>query len=113
MDIKIRKIDVAAVKKIDQMAKKKNLSRNEFLKIHLEKLAYIDPFIQERNQIEESIHHFIAVLGRVTDMVKENNEEVKKLKTLFLMMMDTEESEVDQFMNIFGGGSSEPDKKNL
>lgn len=39
MDISLINIDPVAVKKLDELAKKKGMSRNEFVKIHLEKLA--------------------------------------------------------------------------
>ncbi|CAK6481071.1 hypothetical protein BFRIPA_00125 (plasmid) [Peribacillus frigoritolerans] len=40
MDIFLRKIDPVAMKKIDEMAKKKSISRQEFLKSIVEKVAY-------------------------------------------------------------------------
>ncbi|MFS0907242.1 hypothetical protein AB3N02_30120 [Priestia aryabhattai] len=36
MEIKVRNVDPIAVKKIDEMAKRKNISRQEFLKSQLE-----------------------------------------------------------------------------
>lgn len=48
MEIKVRNVDVVAVKKIDELAKKKKLSRNEYLKLHIEKLAHMDVFLEER-----------------------------------------------------------------
>ena len=40
MDLLLRNIDPIAVKKFDEMAKKKSISRQEFLKSVLEKVAY-------------------------------------------------------------------------
>ena len=40
MEIKIRNVDPVALKKIDEMAKRKSISRQEFLKSVVEKVAY-------------------------------------------------------------------------
>lgn len=50
MEIKIRNVDPVAVKKIDELAKKRNQSRQEFLKNQLELLAFY------QQQTEREIH---------------------------------------------------------
>ncbi len=40
MEIKVRNVDPVVVKKIDEMAKEKGISRQEFLKIQIETLAF-------------------------------------------------------------------------
>lgn len=39
MDVCIRKVDPVAIKKIDELAKRKGISRNEYLKKHIEQMA--------------------------------------------------------------------------
>lgn len=52
MEIKIRGVDSAAVNKIDELARKKKLSRNEYLKTMLEAFAGLEEFktFEERYQ---------------------------------------------------------------
>ncbi|KON68899.1 hypothetical protein AKG34_08945 [Peribacillus butanolivorans] len=54
MDILLRNIDPVAMKKIDEMAKRKSISRQEFLKSIVEKVAY-EPEINENEFRLESI----------------------------------------------------------
>ncbi|MCM3675638.1 hypothetical protein M3699_17620 [Peribacillus simplex] len=54
MDIILRNIDPVAMKKIDEMAKRKSISRQEFLKSIVEKVAY-EPEINENEFRLESI----------------------------------------------------------
>ncbi|MBK5502202.1 hypothetical protein [Peribacillus sp. TH14] len=54
MDIFLRNIDPVAMKKIDEMAKRKSISRQEFLKSIVEKVAY-EPEINENEFRLESI----------------------------------------------------------
>ncbi|CAN7661227.1 hypothetical protein LJR015_002738 [Peribacillus frigoritolerans] len=54
MDILLRNIDPVAMKKIDEMAKRKSVSRQEFLKSIVEKVAY-EPEINENELRLESI----------------------------------------------------------
>ncbi|MFS0646114.1 hypothetical protein [Siminovitchia sp. 179-K 8D1 HS] len=101
MDVFLRNIDVVAVKKIDEMAKKKKLSRNEYLKLHIEKLAHMDVFLEERNRFEEALKMVGSVLERNIHMMKENNEEIQQMKSIFMMMMDVNEEEVNEYMKVF------------
>lgn len=52
-DIKIRSVDVETIKRIDRMAKQKNISRNEFLLDIIEK---IDPLECYRSLYAEQSH---------------------------------------------------------
>lgn len=101
MDVFLRNIDVVAVKKIDELAKKKKLSRNEYLKIHIEKLAHMDVFLEERNRFEETLKMVGSVLERNVHMMKENNDEIQRMKSIFMLMMDVSEEEVNEYMKVF------------
>ena len=39
MDIKVRNVDPVAIKKIDELAKAKGISRNEYLKKYISQIA--------------------------------------------------------------------------
>lgn len=52
-DIKIRSVDVETIKRIDRMAKQKNISRNEFL---LGIIEQIDPLECYRSLYAEQSH---------------------------------------------------------
>lgn len=54
-EIKVR-LEGHVVKKIDEMAKRKRMSRNNFIKMHLEKLVNLNVFTEERNRFEEAIN---------------------------------------------------------
>ncbi|MFD4820128.1 hypothetical protein [Peribacillus butanolivorans] len=70
MDIFLRNIDPIAIKKIDEMAKRKSISRQEFLKSIVEKIAYepeqneremrLEMIIKKNNQIMEEATNTIS-----------------------------------------------------
>ena len=41
MNISLRNIDPVAIRKIDELAKKKGISRNEYLKMYIQQIAII------------------------------------------------------------------------
>ena len=55
MEIKIRNVDPIAVKKIDEMAKEKKISRQEFLKGQLETLAFFREQVEREHELESLI----------------------------------------------------------
>lgn len=58
MDVLLRDIDPVVINKLDEQAKKRNISRNEYLKSLLTNLAY-QPFIREIQK--ESVIEFNKV----------------------------------------------------
>lgn len=79
MDIKIRDVDAAAIAKIDELAKKKGLSRNEFLKRCISTFA----ISQEVIDLDQKYHDLIDVLAdrleQANDVIAENTEILKKI----------------------------------
>lgn len=69
MEIKVRNIDPVAVKKIDELARSKKLSRNEFLKIYLEKLSVLDNLNENERRFEASLSDVRKVLGYVVNEI--------------------------------------------
>lgn len=101
MEIKIRNVNDVAVKKIDELAKAKKMSRNELLKIQIEKFALLDVHGKERNRFEDVLQMTSELLIKTMKMVHEQQEEIQKMKALFLMMMDIDEEEMDELVNEF------------
>lgn len=69
MDIILRNIDPVAMKKIDEMAKRKSISRQEFLKSIVEKLAYEKEQNEKDMRNEMIISKNIFVMGEMTEAV--------------------------------------------
>ncbi|MGB6405903.1 MAG: hypothetical protein WBF39_00425 [Planococcus donghaensis] len=55
MEIKVRGINPHAVKKIDELAKEKSLSRNEYLKNVLEELSFLEMNGNVNDRLEKQI----------------------------------------------------------
>lgn len=70
MEIKIRNVDPIAVKKFDELAKKKSISRQEFLKSVLEKVAYEHEQSEREMRLEWIISRNIQVMGMMVDRVE-------------------------------------------
>ena len=58
-EIKIRNLDPVILKKIDETAKKKNLSREEYLRRYLTKISELEDVIQ----LDEKYANLVAVLS--------------------------------------------------
>lgn len=82
LEIKIRNVDPVALKKLDEMAKNKSISRQEFLKSLVEKIAYepeqneremqLEMIIKKNNQImEEAINTIKRFENLLVDLTEE------------------------------------------
>ncbi|MCM3541161.1 hypothetical protein [Priestia endophytica] len=72
MEIKVRNVDPVAVKKIDELAKEKGISRQEFFKGQMEMLA----FFREQTTRELHLENLKGIME--VDSVKYAREEVEK-----------------------------------
>lgn len=79
LEIKIRGINPHAVKKIDELAKEKNLSRNEYLKNVLEELSFIEMNDNVNDRMEKQIQINNIVLKKNTDSMDELVSVLKEL----------------------------------
>lgn len=104
MDIKVRKVDPMAIKKIDEMAKEKNISREAYLRLFIEKLAQYDAFLEERNRFEETMKNVMSVLSVMVASFQKNEQEIKNLKSMFAMVLDDDEDEMNSYVNSFNNG---------
>ncbi|MFE4242559.1 hypothetical protein [Peribacillus butanolivorans] len=69
MDIILRNIDPVAMKKIDEMAKRKSISRQEFLKSIVEKIAYEKEQNEKEMRMEMIISKNILVMEEMTKTI--------------------------------------------
>ena len=67
MDVFLRNIDPIAVKKFDEMARKKSISRQELLKAVIEKLAYEKEQTEKDMRTEMIISKNILVMQKMTE----------------------------------------------
>ncbi|MEH6868421.1 hypothetical protein [Priestia megaterium] len=85
MDILLRDIDPTAVKKIDEIAKEKKISRQEFLKGQVETLAVFQEQKEREAELENIIYKNIKMMekcavaietinGFIQDMTGEDEE---------------------------------------
>jgi len=75
-EIKIRNLDPVILKKIDETAKKKNLSREEYLRRYLTKISELEDVIQ----LDEKYANLVAVLS---DRMEQANE-IIEVNTMIL-----------------------------
>ncbi|MFY0761021.1 hypothetical protein AB1K32_19565 [Metabacillus dongyingensis] len=69
MEIKIRNMDPIVVKKFDEMAQRKSISRQEFLKSILEKVAYEPEQNENEMRLEWTISKNIQVMEMIVERV--------------------------------------------
>ena len=85
MEIKIRYVDPVALKKIDEIAKEKKISRQEFLKGQIETLAVFQEQKDREAELENIIYKNIKMMekcavaietinGFIQDMMGEDEE---------------------------------------
>lgn len=67
MEIKIRGLNPHAVKKIDELAKEKSISRNEYLKNVLEELSFLEMKDNVNDRLEKQI--------QINNIVMQKNSE--------------------------------------
>ncbi|PEZ02520.1 hypothetical protein CN326_20040 [Bacillus sp. AFS018417] len=80
MEIRIREVDPVAVNKIDEMAKRKGISRQKFLKGQIEMIA----FFQEQNKREMELENLIEKNIHMMNMC---TSEMQKMNQFIEMMM--------------------------
>lgn len=107
MQIKIRDIDPMAIKKIDEEANKKGFSRNHLLKLHIERLAQYDVFLEERNRFEETMQNVMRILQMMTVSMQKNESELSKLRTMISLILEVDENEIEKYADVLRTGVEE------
>lgn len=78
------------------------MSRNEYLKRQLERLAWLDKTESERNRFEEALKEVAVVLINLQNKIEEDGATIKQLKFMLMQAMDVTEEEMNNFINEFG-----------
>ncbi|MGG3528698.1 hypothetical protein COM13_19285 [Bacillus pseudomycoides] len=86
MEIRIREVDPIAVKKIDEMAKRKGLSRQQFLKGQVEMIA----FFQQQNKREMELENLIQ---KNIHVMNDCYNKMKKMNAFIQTMIQDDENE--------------------
>ncbi|RAS76685.1 hypothetical protein [Priestia endophytica] len=79
MDIIVRNIDPTAVKKFDELAKEKGISRQEFLKGQLETLAFFREQTNRELQLENMLEKVLQMMGRCSNTMENMNDIMHEL----------------------------------
>lgn len=69
MEIKIRNLSEATVRTLNQKAKKAGLSRQAYLQDHLERLAAVDAYRNEREEYSTLVKNMAVVIGNNTEQL--------------------------------------------
>ena len=72
-EIKIRKLNAATVTRITQLAEDKGISREEYLRIHLESLSVLD----DMKVLEMNYRHLVQEMGAV---IQNNSDELAAIR---------------------------------
>jgi len=76
LDIKIRDVDPAAVKKIDELAKKKKQSRNQYLKNYVETLSVLE-------ELKRQEERYVELTKLLAELVEKNTTVLSKVDRAF------------------------------
>lgn len=79
MEVRVRKMDAAAVKKIDQLAKELKLSREEFLRQQLNTLAFHHFNQEKEKQYHEVILQNMQVMQNCVELMSQVHESIEGL----------------------------------
>lgn len=71
MEIKVRDVDAVAVKKIDELAKRKGMSRNEYLKRTIESFSVLTAQDSIINRLEKQIEANNILMAETTKTLDE------------------------------------------
>ncbi|MEK4626531.1 hypothetical protein MKY06_29995 [Priestia sp. FSL P4-0332] len=79
MDILLRDIDPTAVKKIDEIAKEKKISRQEFLKGQVETLAVFQEQKEREAELENIIYKNIKMMEKCAVAIETVNGFIQEM----------------------------------
>ena len=73
MDIKVRNVDPVAIKKIDELAKAKGISRNEYLKKYISQIAAMKEMKEVENKYSNLVNAVVDRLEQANVVIRENS----------------------------------------
>jgi nucleoside 2-deoxyribosyltransferase len=74
MDIFLRNIDPVAMQKVDELAKKNEMSRRRFLKEQFEVLAFFDEQVEREKRLEAIIDQNIEIMKQCAISIEKMND---------------------------------------
>ena len=78
MEIKIRNLDAKTIQRLDEVAKGKGLSRQQFLKNYIETLSVIDI-------INDNETKYVDLVNQLSFLIKENTSVLSQIRTDFIL----------------------------
>ena len=78
MNIIIRDLDVESLQKLDEIAKGKGVSRQQFLKNYIETLSVL-------GVIKESETRYVDLVNQLSFLIKENTNVLSQIRTDFIL----------------------------
>jgi hypothetical protein len=78
MDIIIRSLDTQSIQKLDEIAKAKGLSRQQFLKNFIETLSLIDT-------LEENNNKYVDLVNQLSFVITENTNVLQQMRNDFIL----------------------------
>ncbi|MBM0067953.1 ribbon-helix-helix protein, CopG family [Alkalicoccobacillus gibsonii] len=79
MEIRVRKMDAAAVKKIDQLAKEIGVSREEFLRRQLNTMAFHHFNQDKETKYNEVIQQNMVIMEHCIEVMQQYHETIQEL----------------------------------
>ncbi|EFI66367.1 MULTISPECIES: hypothetical protein [unclassified Lysinibacillus] len=101
--ILIRDVDELAIDKIDKAAKKAKVSRQVYLKSLLERIAYFDVFIEERDRFEKVVTASQTQMEQYLLQQSELYKHVLQIESMLYLLFDSDEEEIQQQLLEVGG----------
>lgn len=80
MEILIRNLEESTVRTLDKKAKKAGMSRQEYLLMHLNRLAEVDAFREERGEYSTLVKNMGVIIGNNTEQLQKAAELMEDIK---------------------------------
>ena len=97
MDVLIRNVSPVAVKKIDQIAKEKGVSREEFLREQLEVISVVDLLQEQKEKINFEFDKLNEQLDMLVETLLRNEKNYIRILELFSIMTGIDLFELEEF----------------
>ena len=79
MDIILRNLEASTVKSLDEKAKRNGMSRQQYLKSVVEKVANVDAFYDERNEYVSLVKIMETIVGHNTEVLQYYRETLERI----------------------------------
>ncbi len=79
LEVRIRNVDKSLIKYIDELANKKGMSRQEFLKIYLERVGSSSALRDEQRRIDDNLTDIKKVVLMIHRRTKDMDDKMENL----------------------------------